>query len=253
MILMSRRKVFLLLSVAVTFTASSSDGIGGSIDLARPSNTLGDIRVSDTQVATHFSTLYIPNYLRKRNVEPVAQISAILNRYDVSLTLAVMRLQPYSMFEFVLFTEKIAEMMLKANIAIASIEDFKNQLPSGGPLEKFKKIVTPRYGLQFTASNLKEAWNELSRYSVAWQVIQLFSKLVDIYRPDVYGMSYERKKEIIAELEAKNDEGSPIFMGRPLLSMVSSVILSVDTTSSNIWIVKKALGRFAIALQSMSS
>lgn len=250
---MSRLKVFLLLSVPETFTAASSDEKGSSIDLARPLITLGDIRVSDAEVATLFSTLYIPKSLRKRNVEPVAQISEILNRYDVSLTLALMRLDPYSMFDFVQSTEKVAEMMLNEKIAIASIEQFQKMLPSGGPLEKFTKVVETRYDAELSAFSLKGAWNELSMYSVAWQLIQLFSKIVDLYRPDVPWMSYERKQQIIAQLEANNFDGSPIFMGRPLLSMVSSVILSVDTTSSNIYIVKNAIKRFASALHSMRS
>lgn len=238
--MLTHLKLSILLAVRDSFIVASSGMNGGaSMGVERPRDPLSITSVRDDEVAAHFTSLYIPEYFESiKNVELVSQMSGILNQYDITLALAMMHLGPSRMVGFVRASGDVVQELLEKHIPITSFEAFKAQAP---PDERagLEKSVTPRRNLRLITSDLDAAWNELSPFLVAWDLIQLISKLVELYHADVSGMNWELRQTMIRGFAGYHYGAG--FKDRALTWILDSVIMSISSEESNALQVRKAL------------
>ena len=188
----------------------------------------------------------------------------LLSNDNIKLTLGLMYNKAEEMTEFVDWTKTMLRKMATVkNVPINSLEVLKREVEkdvSAEELTKLERSVTPpEYDNLGNVDHVRFVWNKYSHFLSAWNLIQLFSKLIDIYAPTVSEMTYAMKviklREEKAEnfrqilLQLTNQATEAEFRIRMLKLMVPCVIFSIDSGMPHENQVLKAITLFSRRLK----
>ena len=184
----------------------------------------------------------------------------LLSNDNIKFTLGLMYHKAEEMAEFVDWTKTmLREMVTVKKVPIDSFEVLKSEVEKDFPADELTKlersVTPPEYDNLRNVDHVRFVWNKYSHFLSAWNLIQLFSKLIDIYAPTVSEMTYAMKviklkgekaenfRQILLQLTNQATEAE--FRIRMLELMVPCVIFSIDSGMPHEYQVLKAITLFS--------
>ena len=188
----------------------------------------------------------------------------LLSNDNIKLTLGLMYNKVEEMNEFIDWTKTMLRSLVTVKrVPINSFEVLKREVERDLPADELKKlertVTPPQYENLRHVDQIRYVWNKYSHFLSAWNIIQLFSKLIDIYAPTVSEMSYairvaklereksEKFRNILLELS--NQATQAEFRIRMLELIVPCVIFSIDSGMPHGYQVLKAITLFSQKLK----